>query len=69
LNHYSERPTGKLIALQIKSGVSFFKEETEGSYVYRTGDKHVAYWVGHSMPVVLVLYNPETKEAYWQELW
>jgi len=63
-----ERPTGKLIALQIKSGVSFFKEETEGSYVYRTGDKHVAYWVGHSMPVVLVLYNPETKEAYWQQV-
>ncbi|GGI20454.1 DUF4365 domain-containing protein [Oxalicibacterium faecigallinarum] len=64
----NERPTGKLIALQIKSGTSFFKEETADSYVFRTDDKHVAYWVGHSMPVVLVLYNPDTKTAHWQQI-
>ncbi len=63
-----ERPTGKLIALQIKSGASFFTEETDDSYVFRTNNKHVAYWVGHSMPVVLVLYNPHTKTAHWQQV-
>lgn len=63
-----ERPTGKLIALQIKSGSSFFTEETEDAYIFRTDDKHVTYWVGHSMPVVLVLYDPETKRAVWQEV-
>jgi Domain of unknown function (DUF4365) len=62
------RPTGKLIALQIKSGASFFKEESKECFVFRTDDKHVAYWVGHSMPVVLVLFNPDTKQAYWQEI-
>lgn len=62
------RPTGKLIAVQIKSGSSFFKEETKDCFVFRTDDKHVAYWVGHSMPVVLVLFNPDTKQAYWQEI-
>lgn len=61
-----ERPTGKLIALQIKSGRSFFAEENADSYIFRTDDKHIAYWIGHSMPVVLVLYNPETKNAFWQ---
>jgi hypothetical protein len=63
-----EQPTGKLIALQIKSGMSFFKEETADSYVFRTNDKHMAYWVGHSMPVVLILYNPDTKTAHWSQV-
>lgn len=63
-----ERPTGKLIALQIKSGISFFKKETNDSYVFRTDDKHVAYWVRHSMPVVLVLYNTDTETAHWQQV-
>lgn len=62
------RPTGKLIALQIKSGISFFSEETEAGYVYRTDEKHVSYWVEHSMPVVLVLYHPESKQQYWQQV-
>lgn len=63
-----QRPTGKLIALQIKSGTSFFKEETTDSYVFRTDDKHIAYWVSHSMPVVLVLYNPDTTTGHWQQV-
>jgi len=63
-----ERPTGKLIALQIKSGKSFFKEETDESYVFRADDKHIAYWVTHSMPVILVMYNPESKTAHWQQV-
>ncbi len=64
----NERPTGRLIALQIKAGLSFFQGEVDDAYVFRTDDKHVAYWVGHSMPVVLVLYNPETEQAYWQHV-
>lgn len=61
-------PTGRLIALQIKSGMSFFSEATEAAYVYRTDEKHVSYWVEHSMPVVLVLYHPESKQLYWQQV-
>jgi hypothetical protein len=53
---------------RIKSGSSFFREEREDSYVYRMGDQHVAYWVGHSMPVVIVLYNPDTRSAHWQQV-
>ena len=58
----NQRPTGKLIALQIKAGLSFFEEEANEAYILRTNDKHIAYWVGHSMPVVLVLFNPETNQ-------
>lgn len=63
-----QRPTGKLIAMQIKTGLSFFEEEVDAAYVFRTDDKHIAYWVGHSMPVVLVLYNPETEQAFLQHV-
>jgi hypothetical protein len=63
-----ERPTGKLIAFQIKAGNSFFKETSGDNYVFRTDDKHITYWVGHSMPVVIALYNPDTKEACFQHV-
>lgn len=64
----SSRPTGRLVALQIKSGVSFFLEETAEAYVYRTDDKHVDYWLEHSMPVVLLLYHPDLKEMFWEKV-
>lgn len=59
-------PTGKIIAIQIKSGESFFKEEKSDYFVFRTEYKHANYWSDHSLPVILVLYNPEIKELFWQ---
>ena len=59
-------PTGDLIAIQIKSGMSFFSEETDEAYIFRTEDKHISYWSNHSLPVVLVLYNTEDDILYWQ---
>jgi hypothetical protein len=57
---------GKLLALQIKSGVSWFKEATSGGWWYRPNAGHVKYWTNHSLPVVIVLYNPQTELCYWQ---
>ena len=51
--------SGKLIAVQIKSGEHYFKEKTKESIVYRGNRKHYDYWINHSLPVVIVLYNPE----------
>jgi hypothetical protein len=61
-----QRPTGKLIAFQIKTGASFFQERAGDDFVFRTDDKHIGYWIGHSMPVVLALYNPDTKQTCLQ---
>ena len=36
--------TGKLIAVQIKSGNSYFKELTPNSIIYRGKRKHYDYW-------------------------
>ena len=61
-------PTGELIALQIKTGPSYFKGEDDDNVPFVTDAKHIRYWTGHSMPVVVVLYQPNTKQMYWQHI-
>lgn len=61
-----EAATGKLLALQIKSGPSFFKNPTEGSWWFYPKTEHVQYWKDHSLPVVIVLYHPDTQLCHWQ---
>ena len=58
-------PTGKLIALQIKCGKSYFREKTSTGFVYRGSLKHLKYWLTHDLPVVLVLYDHEQDKAVW----
>ena len=60
------RATGRLLALQIKSGKSWFKEPTTEGFVFRPKTKHVKYWLGHSLPVAVVLVDIDEKDAYWQ---
>lgn len=58
--------TGELIALQIKSGPSWFKEKNKNSITFRDSFAHFNYWLKYSIPVIIVLYNPENEVAYWQ---
>jgi hypothetical protein len=62
------QPTGRLIALQIKSGVSFFRSLRNGSYTYRGERRHLEYWSGHCLPVFLILHNPQTNQTLWQRI-
>lgn len=57
---------GRLLALQIKSGESFFKESGPGGWWFRPDKEHVQYWLNHSLPVVVVLYHPVTRQCHWQ---
>jgi hypothetical protein len=56
----------RLLALQIKSGDSWFSSPGPGGWWFRPDDAHVQYWTNHSLPVVVVLYRPETKHCHWQ---
>jgi phosphatidylserine/phosphatidylglycerophosphate/cardiolipin synthase-like enzyme len=58
-------PSGRSIALQIKSGESFFRERSARGVIYRDSKAHFDYWLGHSLPVALVLYHPGHDEAWW----
>ncbi len=60
--------SGKLIALQIKSGGSWFKEKMKDGYVFRGDREHLDYWLSHSLPVVIVLCDTDKGTAYWQAI-
>lgn len=62
----AELVRGRLLALQIKSGSSWFREQGQGGWWFRPDTEHVQYWMNHSLPVVVVLYHPERKHCYWQ---
>ncbi len=55
-----EAVSGKLLALQIKSGPSCFKQAGPGGWWFRPDAAHVRYWTNHSLPVV-VLVHPENR--------
>lgn len=63
-----ERGTGRLLAVQIKCGLSFFNETTEDGFVFRGDKKHLKYWIEHSLPVIVVICNAKTGVCYWQEV-
>lgn len=63
-----EEVSGKLLALQIKGGMSWFNEPGPGGWWFRPDADHVQYWRNHSLPVVVVLYHPETGCCHWQRV-
>ena len=58
-----ERPLNKQIAVQIKSGASYYNAETEACAFPIGG--HRSYWSSHPLPVFGIVYVPSKKAAYW----
>lgn len=63
-----EIATGRLLAIQIKSGPSYLQEKKDGHFIYRPDAAHVTYWLAHSLPVILCLCDIENEIVYWQRL-
>lgn len=61
-------PAGRLIAAQIKGGLSYFKSKASGGWYYKGKDRHLRYWRNFVLPVVVILYNPDTETCYWQQV-
>jgi hypothetical protein len=59
---------GRLISVQVKTGLSFFRERSDTGYVYRGSYSHLRYWSAHTSPVVLVLCNPDESKCWWQDI-
>ena len=51
--------TGHLVAVQVKSGPSYFANRHENAIEFYPTEKHRRYWRRLSLPVVLVLHNPD----------
>jgi hypothetical protein len=62
-----ENPTGKLIGLQIKTGASYFRKRGD-DYVFYGELRHLDYWTRHSLPVFLILHDPEKDLTLWQKV-
>lgn len=60
--------SGRLIALQIKSGSSYFSRATTGGWWFTPEQSHINYWLAHSLPVVVVLVNPSNGTCYWESV-
>ena len=59
--------TGGLIGIQVKGGKSWFKPKCDQGWVFSSDDDHLAYWLGNSLPVIVVLVNEE-RQAFWQAI-
>ncbi len=64
-----ELVSGRLIGVQIKSGDSHLHEVKrsveEPGWSYWADSDHLAYWLGHCLPVIVVFVDLELN-AYWQ---
>lgn len=64
--------TGKskqLLALQIKSGASWFSEKKDNCVIFRDiNERQYNYWTMNSLPCIVVLYNPDDDMCIWQKL-
>lgn len=57
--------TGKSIAVQIKSGQSYFKQKNEYGWKYSGELRHLNYYLNHEIPVILVIIDTDLQKAYW----
>jgi hypothetical protein len=42
------------------------RKKTDQGFVFRGNYKHLDYWRNHSLPVIVVLYDPDSGACYWQ---
>lgn len=67
LNDEAKAP-GRLIAAQIKCGKSFFKNKTSEGFVFYGKNRHLNYYLNYSLPVILILCDPDTGRCWWCEI-
>lgn len=60
-------PTGRLIAAQIKSGLSNF-HVSDRSLTYYVSNVHYSYWNGYVLPMILIAYLPNENLLLWQAI-
>ena len=61
-----ELASGRLLALQVKTGDSYFVEQDSTGVIFRADSDHIDYWLNHSLPVVICLCDLAKAEVYWQ---
>jgi hypothetical protein len=62
-----EEATGKIIAVQVKSGDSYLYENktNKGTWTFYPEEKHKKYWEQFPIPVFLLVYRPADNNVYF----
>lgn len=60
--------TGRLIALQIKGGSSYFSRPSPNGWWFTFTARKANLWLGHALPVLVVLVDLDSGEMYWQRV-
>ena len=58
--------TGQSIAMQIKSGDSFFKIKSPNGFTFYGEMKHLNYYMNSQSPVLIVICDTLEKKCYWE---
>jgi hypothetical protein len=60
--------TGRMVRVMFKAGRSFFSNPDAGGWLYRGRAAELSYWLSCSLPVVLLIYHPDTGLTYWHHV-
>lgn len=60
-------PTGKFIALQIKTGEGNF-HLSDGKIIHYVTQIHYNYWLNLNIPILLIAHFPSEETTYWQHI-
>lgn len=67
-NGDDEVGTGRLIALQIKGGPSYFRRLSPNGWWFPFKARKAKLWLGHALPVLVVLVDLDSGQMYWQRV-
>jgi hypothetical protein len=62
------KSSGKIFALQLKSGESYFANESNDAYAIYMDEEHIDYWQKCILPVMFIIYSPQQNQAYWTKI-
>lgn len=60
-------PTGKFLAVQIKTGKGNF-QVSEKKITYYVSNIHYNYWLNLEIPIILIAHFPESEKTYWHQI-
>lgn len=58
--------TGQSIAVQIKSGQSFFKTRTSNGFTFYGEKKHLNYYLNQKNPILIIIHDDKLNLTLWQ---
>ncbi|MBR5324843.1 MAG: DUF4365 domain-containing protein [Muribaculaceae bacterium] len=63
-----DKPTNLHIALQIKSGPSYLKENKDGNITFYIDEWHYKYWLQSDRPVLILFYDNVNDRVIWEQV-